>query len=252
MADKIRKVKQFYDKETSRYLADRYAGESCEQFSYKARKQIVLEFLKNTEGNILDVGCGPAIFTAELFAMGLRPYSVDLSLEMLKKARTLAALEHRASWFNCEIERLPFKDRTFDNVISIGVIAYTNDTLQAIRELARVLKPGGLLVIQCSNSLAPTPAIVGLKDKILSCCGMRQQRWNFKLTSHRFGRFRKFLEQSGLHVEHKRSYDFRLPFLEKFFPIAAVNLMKRLQLRFEKSEKLGWLGEGYVVKARKN
>ena len=252
MADKIRKVQQFYDKETTRYLADRYEGESCERFSYLARKQIVLEFLKGTEGNILDVGCGPAIFTAELFAMGLRPYSVDLSLEMLKKARTLAALEHRASWFNCEIEQLPFKDETFNNIISIGVIAYANDTLQAVRELARVLKPGGLLVLQCSNSLAPTPTIVGLKDKILPCCGRRQQRWDFKLTSHPFGHFRNLLEQCGLQVEHKCSYDFRLPFLEKFFPLAAVNLMKGLQQRFENSEKLGWLGEGYVVKARKN
>jgi SAM-dependent methyltransferase len=46
-----------------------------------------------------------------------------------------------------EAERLPFGDATFDNVLSIGAFNYFNDPLQALREMARVVQPGGLVVV---------------------------------------------------------------------------------------------------------
>ena len=76
--------------------------------------------------------------------------------------------------------------------MSIGVIAYVNDTLKAIRELARVIRPDGLLVIQCSNSFAPTPNIVAAKDRVLFRLGLRNRRWNFKLNSYTFSCFLDF------------------------------------------------------------
>jgi ubiquinone/menaquinone biosynthesis C-methylase UbiE len=247
MAGKIEKVKKFYDNETGRYLADRYAGETCEHFSYLARKRIVLDYLSGAEGKILDVGCGPAIFTKELLKLGLAPYSVDLSFEMLKKARSLVEKEKNTSWTNSEIERLPFKDNCFDNVMSIGVIAYADDVSYAVHELVRVLKPGGELIIQCSNPMALTPAIIEIKDKVLR----RKKRWDFSLTKYRFGTFRKVLESAGLQVEHKRSYDFRPPFLEKYYPDITLRLTKMFQNQCNSSSLSGWIGEGYIVKSRK-
>jgi ubiquinone/menaquinone biosynthesis C-methylase UbiE len=251
MDNKINDVRSFYDKETDRYLLDRYSGVTCEHYSYLFRKGIVLDYLKNSQGSILDAGCGPAIFTKELIRMGLKPFSVDLSLEMLKKAQSLASSGRNASWINSQVEQLPFPDDAFDNVISIGVIAYTTNTLNALNALIRVLKPGGTLVVQCSNSLAPTPAVLGAKDSLFITAGLRKRKWQFNLTKHPYSRFQKMLETSGVHVEEKRSYDFRLPFVEKFFPHTAVDIMKWMQHKFQNSKKLGWFGEGYVVKARK-
>lgn len=251
MKDKIKDVRNFYDQETNRYLGERYSGETCEHLSYLIRKRIVLDFLKESKGNVLDVGCGPAILTRDLSLMGLQTYSVDLSLEMLKKARSLAGMDHQVFWCNSQIEQLPFSDDSFDNVISIGVLAYATDTFQAVRELVRVLRPGGVLVLQCSNALAPSPKIIAAKDSVFYGLGIRKRRWDFDLTKHSYRSFQSILKSNGLQEEDKRSYDFRLPFMEKFFPRVAVGAMKKLQRALENSTNLSWLGEGYVVKARK-
>jgi len=249
--DKIKKVKKFHDQETSHYFFDRYLKQSCEQVSYITRKQIVLDFLYGAGGNILDAGCGPAIFTLDLIKMGLKPFSVDLSLEMLKAAKSAASIEDRTFWLNSEIEKLPFRNEVFENIISIGVIAYAKDTMSAVNELARTLKPGGMLLIQCSNPMAPTPILQSIKDRILVFLGLRTKRWNFRLTSHSFRHFQTILKNCGFRIEAKRCYDFRLPFIEKFFPRTAIYLMIKIQTLLQDSYLFGWLGEGYIVKACK-
>jgi ubiquinone/menaquinone biosynthesis C-methylase UbiE len=251
LSGKTSEVQKFYDKETVRYISERYSGESCEHVSYLTRKQIVLDYLQGACGSVLDAGCGPAIFTRELVGMGLRPCCADLSLGMLKKACSLAKLGDQVQWVNCEIERLPFRDETFDNLIAIGVLAYANYTLNAVREITRVLRPGGLLIVQCSNSLAPTPIIQSLKDNMLSRLGLRRKRLHFELARHSYGHFHKILKKFGMLITRKGSYDFRLPFIEKFFPRIAIHLMRKNQTILQNSNLLGWLGEGYVVKARK-
>ena len=248
---KIKDVQRFHDQDAIRYINDRYSGNSCEHLSYLTRKSIVLSYLKNSCGSILDVGCGPAIFTKELNSLGLKPHSIDLSIEMLKKARSLTNTAIQSYWVNCEVERLPFKDEAFDNVISIGVIAYATDTSCALNELVRVLKTGGLLVIQCSNSFAPTPFFQSLKDKVVFSIGLRQKEWDIKLTTHPFYHFKKLLKKSGTQIEQHCRYDFRLPFIEKFLPTMAAYLMQKNQHLLQHSRYLGWLGEGYVIKARK-
>jgi ubiquinone/menaquinone biosynthesis C-methylase UbiE len=46
-----------------------------------------------------------------------------------------------------EAEGLPFRDHTFDNVLSVGAFNYFNDPLKSLKEMARVVKPGGLVVV---------------------------------------------------------------------------------------------------------
>jgi ubiquinone/menaquinone biosynthesis C-methylase UbiE len=46
-----------------------------------------------------------------------------------------------------EAEGLPFRDHTFDHVLSVGAFNYFNDPLGSLREMARVVKPGGLVIV---------------------------------------------------------------------------------------------------------
>lgn len=252
MKSKTQSVRSFYDDDSKRYLDDRYDGKGCEHFSYRSRTGIALEMLQGTSGRTLDVGCGPAIYTRSLVDMGHRPVSADLSVEMLKQARSIAGSLPGASWTNSEVEKLPFRDASFDNVLAIGVLAYASDTSAALRELVRVLKPGGTLITQCSNSLAPTPWLVRLKDTVLQTLGLRPRpAYGFRLTMHPRATFLELLRGAGLEPLNARSYDFRLPFLEKFFPGAALSLMQKSHELLSGSGALHWLGEGYMVKARK-
>lgn len=252
MMGKVREVKAFYDRESAKYLSERYEAETCEKAAYAARKAIVLDMLKDRSGSILDIGCGPGVFAKELSAMRLRPFFLDISVEMLKRARKAADAEgSRHAWINGEIESLCIRSGSFENAMAIGVIAYAQDTSRTLSEINRILMPGGCLVLQCSNTLCPTANVNALKDRAMRALGIRERGYQFELTSYSFSKLKALLEKAGFEVAEKRSYDFRLPFLEKFSRRFSISLMNRLHNLLCRSGSLGWLGEGYIIKAVK-
>jgi len=95
---------------------------------------------EHTRGQILDVACGTGYGTAMLGAIG-----VDLSLEALRYAR-----RHPAPYVAADAARLPF-GRVFDSVVSFETIEHVPDPERFVAECARVLKPGGLLIVSTPN-----------------------------------------------------------------------------------------------------
>jgi arsenite methyltransferase len=100
---------------------------------------------------VLDLGCGAGMDTlvaAQMVAPEGRVSGIDMTPEMLAKAR-LAAEELGApvDFVEGEIEQLPFEDRTFDVVISNGVIDLVPDKDAVFSEVYRVLRPGGRIQI---------------------------------------------------------------------------------------------------------
>jgi SAM-dependent methyltransferase len=93
---------------------------------------------------LLDSGCGTGGILRHLAARG-RAVGVDLSPEAVRLARATGASVARA-----ELLALPFQDATFDVVTSFDVIyhRWVEDDAAAIREIARVLRPGGLLLLR--------------------------------------------------------------------------------------------------------
>jgi SAM-dependent methyltransferase len=88
----------------------------------------------------LEIGCGEGFLlatrkTGEKFA-------VDLSVEAIRKARTRA----EAHFSLALAERLPFPADHFDLITSVGVMDHFLDTEEALREIRRILKPGGRYV----------------------------------------------------------------------------------------------------------
>jgi SAM-dependent methyltransferase len=97
-----------------------------------------------TAGLVLDAGCGTGRYSAawrRIFP-DARLIGVDVNRAILADG----LIDPQAlSPINGTLERLPFRDGTFDVVMSRGVIQHTADPRQALRELVRVCKPGGLL-----------------------------------------------------------------------------------------------------------
>jgi ubiquinone/menaquinone biosynthesis C-methylase UbiE len=60
-----------------------------------------------------------------------------------------------------EAEKLPFRDHTFDNVLSVGAFNYFNDPLGSLREMARVVKPTGMIVVADEVPDLPNKTLFG-------------------------------------------------------------------------------------------
>jgi ArsR family transcriptional regulator len=96
-----------------------------------------------------DIGTGTGILAAELARLGLRVIGVDNSARMLDAARTkldaegLADVELR----NGEAHRLPIADSEVDAAFAHMVLHYLPSPLEALHEMARIVKPGGTVVV---------------------------------------------------------------------------------------------------------
>src|SRR5713101_980027 len=102
---------------------------------------------------VLDVGCGTGTLAMEVarrVGRAGRVAGVDPGPQQIARARAKAARRHLPIEFQIGvIEQLPFPDQTFDVVLSTLMMHHLPNTLkrQGLAEIARVLKPGGRLVI---------------------------------------------------------------------------------------------------------
>lgn len=94
--------------------------------------------------DVLDVGSGQGIDVAQYAMAGARATGIDLTPRHVELARLhLAAMGLDATIVQGDAENLPFEDRSFDRVSSNGVLHHTPDMDAALREIRRVLRPGG-------------------------------------------------------------------------------------------------------------
>lgn len=102
--------------------------------------------------DVLDVGCGQGLDLAQYALAGARATGVDLTPRHVELARRhLAALGAKAHVMEADAEHLPFPDASFDRVSSNGVLHHTPDIDAALREICRVLRPGGRVSIVVYN-----------------------------------------------------------------------------------------------------
>jgi demethylmenaquinone methyltransferase / 2-methoxy-6-polyprenyl-1,4-benzoquinol methylase len=97
---------------------------------------------------VLDVATGTGLVALELVARGATVVGVDQSEEMLARARERAAgVGSGASFVHGEAEQLPFADGEFDALTFTYLLRYVDDRAATMRELARVVRPGGRIAM---------------------------------------------------------------------------------------------------------
>lgn len=116
-------------------------------FSDRVRDLVVRESHVLTESVVVDVGCGTGFLSQAFVLIARKVIGVDSSEEMLNRARNNL---DRAENFEARLgtaERLPLEDGEADIVVGNMILHHCPNPLSAIREMARILKPGGKLIL---------------------------------------------------------------------------------------------------------
>ncbi|MFF5365290.1 class I SAM-dependent methyltransferase [Streptomyces scabiei] len=119
---------------------------------------------------VLDIGCGPGTITADLAALvpDGRVTGVDHAPGILEQARATAAGRglDNVDFAVADVHALDFPDDTFCVVHAHQVLQHVGDPVQALREMLRVTRPGGLIAVRDSDYAAMTwfPQSPGMDD----------------------------------------------------------------------------------------
>lgn len=118
--------------------------DAVDETQYKLITPVLRRYLPR-DGVIVDAGCGTGKWVGHFAGLGYRIIGLDLSLDALAAAKHAAPGAPLAA---ADTQRAPIRDASMDAVLSLGVIEHDERGPDiGLRELHRMLKPGGLLVL---------------------------------------------------------------------------------------------------------
>ena len=216
-------------------------------------------------GELLDAGCGPGVLVRSLLkspAFDYRITIVDQSEAMIRYCVTHTGADKVRATVG-DIENLPFGDDSFDVTISTGALEYT-EASAAVRQLARVTKPGGAVVVSMLNPFS----LYWMTDLYLYRPAVRFLAWAMELLGVRHRRYygasrngirtlrswvlKRYLRQSGL-IPAEVVYFGLTPLIRPLDRIAAVRRWSERhdgQLQAAKRWRR-WMATGYVIVAHR-
>ena len=127
--------------EVQDHVADYYVEKRYKGYGFKYHSKVISELMEGVHGKILDCGCGCG-FVSDLYPE-LDIVGIDISPGMLK--------HHKGKHLLASADNIPFGDNHFDSVVCRSVLHHLPETEKALREIKRVLKPGGTLVCWETN-----------------------------------------------------------------------------------------------------
>lgn len=120
-------------------------------------KEITINEIKGKK--ILDIGCGAGYWSKFFSDLGAEVYGIDIAEEMINESKKNCK---KGNFIVANSEDIPFKDNYFDMVISIRSLEYFPDKLKSFKEIKRVLKKDGRLIVITKS----TPDVFSVTTKI--------------------------------------------------------------------------------------
>jgi len=229
-----------YDYEASSYDKDRFVSKLGQHFDFM-HKKIVGDFIHASENSVLDVGTGTGRFATWLAKKGFNVTGVDVSKEMLKRAKIKAqSTKKNVGVVLADMRFLPFRTGLFDSCVCINVIDHISNVNKFFQEVSCVLKPKGFFIFNFSNLQSlylPIAAVINLKQKALFKGGKILSRW---ITAKEIN---SLMVNTGFAVEETRGCFIAspLPFGEKL-----VQIIQGINFALENSKLKPFSGSLFV------
>jgi ubiquinone/menaquinone biosynthesis C-methylase UbiE len=206
---------QVYDK-----FAATYGYDLSSSLPSRLKYELTVKYLK-PEYSVLDVGCANGIHMQALAKYCSKIQGIDINEKMLSLAREKFGLQDiaNAEVFQQSAAALDFHDESFDLVYSFSTLLLVPDIKRAIEELARVLKPGGIGILDVTGRYNLSRIYWGRYYK---------KHGHFGVNSFGYAQLTGFLKKTGLDILESHALGFtdqwkylplmgKLGFLEKFF-----------------------------------
>jgi ubiquinone/menaquinone biosynthesis C-methylase UbiE len=226
------------------------------------RMEYVLDFVPDASSlgaKALDLGCGGGVFIPALVRKGYSVTGMDIAEEMIIMSRELCdnlGLKPELSVGDCNKTCLP--DNSMDVCICVGLVEHQQTDEPLLKEVNRVLKPGGLLVITLRNYLCPfvrgrqfyESTKNNILRKILKPGAGDAQEGVYESREHAPFAFKSKLRRFGYEVVGQRYSHFY------FLPHPVIDFLPRINTRISKSLEclsrtmLGFLGSTCIISAR--
>lgn len=175
-----RSVSDYFDSGSS-YWQGLYSGNDVFAIIHQQRRSMALQYFDGLSlpktTRVLEVGCGAGLLTVDLARRGYTLEALDQAKAMIDLTRRNAlqcGLEDRVKAHIGDVCRLPFGDATFGCLIALGVLPWVADIHAALKEVSRVLVPGGYAIFNVDNrhrlnhllDPADMPALAWLKARL--------------------------------------------------------------------------------------
>ncbi|MBR9817208.1 MAG: methyltransferase domain-containing protein [Rhodospirillales bacterium] len=196
----VKQIAKSQDAQLLRFLSDK--NYAC-TMSLTAAHARIHEWAEGQKGDLLELGCGPGKYVAMFSSLGFQVTGVDpISFPTWK------ALEQQTPSkliSNVYAEDLPFPNSSFDHVACLGALLYFEDPRGALRELHRVLKPGGKLILRTVNKSNLYTSLTGEKLDPAS------------KNLYSMSELESLVSGAGFCIDRKFSYGFWPPVLTNFW-----------------------------------
>jgi ubiquinone/menaquinone biosynthesis C-methylase UbiE len=169
-----------YDSQAADYDQSRFT-DSMGRHLDKMHKRILDELIDSSGKRLLEAGVGTGRFATWLAKKGFEVIGIDLSREMLKKAKEKkTALSVDVGLVRAEVHNLPFKEGVFDGCFCINVMDHFPDIDGFLRQVKYVVKAKGCFVFNFSNAQSvylPIALLVNSKGQAMFRGGRIQSAW---------------------------------------------------------------------------
>jgi SAM-dependent methyltransferase len=147
------------------------------QFLYDAIERTMVDLATEVRGGrVLDVACGTGRVAMRIAERGCLAVGAEASLEMIGVGRYVQP-RSRAVMVRSIAEQLPFPDGTFDRVICQGSLDHFAEPYDFMREAARIINPGGRVVVALANFESVSCRLGRGADRLMRRIGRPRPPW---------------------------------------------------------------------------
>ncbi len=229
------RIGERFDKEAPVWRQIYVDGQGCKsRYNNKQyRKHYVLEMVGEGSGCILDLGCGTGQFFRPLASLGYSVVGADYSANMLEFAKTEVKGCREADIVRANALTLPFKSRSFDHLIAVGLLEYLPNDNDVLEEIKRIVKPGGTAVITLRNQRCLERKLWTLFWKLR----IKKRREPYYYREHDPVQFKSLVSKKGLLLcEERLCHFYPLPWpISSFFNALNNYLAHHMERVFSRS-----------------